>query len=151
MAEKSKSTPVLIAIGLYSLVKAVSLLLVAFGVHKLLGGNAGDMLHKWAQAVRVDPESRWAHLVISKVTGLSTGRMRELELGTLFYAGLFTVEGVGLVLRKRWAEYVAIISTVLFLPIEVIELYQHVSAVRIAVLVANVVMVVYLVWAVRRK
>jgi uncharacterized membrane protein (DUF2068 family) len=59
-------------------------------------------------------------------------------------------EGIGLALRKRWAEYLTIISTASLLPLEVYEILKRASAPKIVVLLANIAIVVYLVLEVRR-
>jgi uncharacterized membrane protein (DUF2068 family) len=59
-------------------------------------------------------------------------------------------EGVGLALRKRWAEYLTIISTASLLPLEVYEIAKGASPAKILVLLANIAIVVYLVIEVRR-
>ena len=45
------------------------------------------------------------------------------------------------VTEKRWAEWVTLIVTASFVPIEVYELARHESAVRVGTLVLNVVVV----------
>jgi uncharacterized membrane protein (DUF2068 family) len=56
---------------------------------------------------------------------------------------VFIVEGVGLLLRRRWAEYLAVIATASFLPLEIYELVERVEASRALLVLAN--LVVYLV------
>ena len=68
----------------------------------------------------------------------------------ILYAGLFGVEGVGLWMGKRWAEYLTIIATSSFVPFEVYELIRHASWQRGATLGINLLVVGYLVWKVRR-
>ena len=61
---------------------------------------------------------------------------------------MFT-EGVGLLLRKRWAEYFTIFATASFIPLEVYELIKHFSLAKIAVIVINGLVVWYLILRVR--
>jgi uncharacterized membrane protein (DUF2068 family) len=49
----------------------------------------------------------------------------ELSVRTFLYAGLFTTEGIGLLLRKCWAEYFTIVTTGGLIPLEVYELWRH--------------------------
>jgi uncharacterized membrane protein (DUF2068 family) len=77
-------------------------------------------------------------------------KLKALSVGTFFYSGLFLTEGIGLALRKRWAEYLTIISTASLLPLEIYEIVKDVSAAKIVVLLANIAVVVYLVIEVRR-
>jgi uncharacterized membrane protein (DUF2068 family) len=62
----------------------------------------------------------------------------------VFYGVLQLVEGVGLWRLKRWGEYFAVVATSLFLPLEVYELTEKVTALRVGALVLNVVAVLYL-------
>ncbi|MCW2599861.1 MAG: putative rane protein [Frankiales bacterium] len=69
--------------------------------------------------------------------------------GLLAYAVLQIVEGVGLFLLKRWGEYVAVIGTSAFLPLEVYELTHQVSVLKVLALVINLAAVFYLVYSKR--
>ena len=60
------------------------------------------------------------------------------------YGLLQLIEGVGLWLLKRWGEYFAVVATSLFLPLEVYELTEKVTVLRIGALLINVAAVVYL-------
>ncbi|MES4906587.1 MULTISPECIES: DUF2127 domain-containing protein [unclassified Streptomyces] len=60
------------------------------------------------------------------------------------YAIVEIVEGVGLWLLKRWAEYLAVVATAAFLPLEIYELTEKVSWLKIATLVVNVLAVLYI-------
>lgn len=55
------------------------------------------------------------------------------------------IEGVGLWLAKRWGEYFAVVATSLFLPVEIYELTEKVTALRVGVFVVNIAAVVWLV------
>ena len=145
-----QSSIVLVGIGLIKLIKATLLILVGLGLHRLLKGDAAETLHHWVRAIRVDPESRYIHLAIEKITGVPPKRLHELSIGTFIYAGVFLLEGTGLVLRKRWAEYFTVISTTGLLPLEVYELFHHPTWVKAVVLTLNVAIVVYLIWGLYR-
>jgi uncharacterized membrane protein (DUF2068 family) len=68
-----------------------------------------------------------------------------VAVGLLAYAALQLVEGVGLFLLKRWGEYVAVVATSAFLPLEVYELTEHATPLKAGALVVNLVAVFYLV------
>jgi uncharacterized membrane protein (DUF2068 family) len=48
------------------------------------------------------------------------------------------VEGVDLWRRRRWAEYLSIIATASFIPLEIYDLKKEVSASKVGALVLNV-------------
>ena len=70
-------------------------------------------------------------------------------VGLLAYAALQLTEAVGLWLLKRWGEYVAVVGTSAFVPLEVYELTHHVTWLKVVALVINLAAVVYLVWTKR--
>jgi uncharacterized membrane protein (DUF2068 family) len=55
------------------------------------------------------------------------------------------LEGIGLYLERRWAEYLALLGTGGFLPIELYELVHAFSWTKLGVLVFNGLIVAYLV------
>jgi len=50
---------------------------------------------------------------------------------------------------RRWGEYFAVIATCVFLPLEVYELTEKVTALRLGAFVINVAAVVWLLWSKR--
>ena len=56
-----------------------------------------------------------------------------------------TVEAIGLWRRKVWAEWLVIVVTASFLPFEVWELIRQPAPIKLAALVLNVAVLVYLV------
>lgn len=73
----------------------------------------------------------------------------EVAAALLVYALIELVEGVGLWLAKRWAEYLTVVATAAFLPLEVYELTEKVSGLKIGTLALNVLAVVYILVAKR--
>ena len=65
------------------------------------------------------------------------------------YGVLELLEATGLWLMQRWGEYVAVVATSLFLPLEIYEIIEKLTVLRIAALVINLFLVVYLIWTKR--
>ena len=61
------------------------------------------------------------------------------------YALLQLAEGIGLWSLKRWGEYVAVVGTSIFIPLEVYELTKHITYLKVTALAINVALVVYLI------
>ena len=58
-------------------------------------------------------------------------------------------EAVGLWLGRRWAEYLTFVATTLLLPLELYELTHKLSPLKVATLVLNVAVAVWLLRAKR--
>ncbi|HEV2378001.1 MAG TPA: DUF2127 domain-containing protein [Streptosporangiaceae bacterium] len=72
-----------------------------------------------------------------------------LAMGLAVYAVIELVEAVGLWQGRRWGEYFAAAATSLFLPYEIYDLIVKITWLRVAALVVNLLLVVYLVSAKR--
>ncbi len=144
--DKQRSKSTIRLIGVFKLVKATLLVLLAFGVLRALHGDVADTIHELAKALRVDPHGEMMEGLVAKVSGVSPERLKLLGFGTLAYAALFTVEGIGLLLGKVWAEWLTVVSTSGFIPLEVILLVRHVTWTHVATLVVNLLVVAYLLY-----
>ncbi|MEZ0090570.1 DUF2127 domain-containing protein [Streptacidiphilus sp. EB129] len=67
----------------------------------------------------------------------------------LGYALIEIVEAFGLWAAKRWAEYLTVVATAAFLPLEVYELTHKISYLKIGTLLLNVAAVLYILLAKR--
>ena len=76
-----------------------------------------------------------------------TARQSTLNIiaaGLFLYGALQLAEGIGLWSLKRWGEYVAVVGTTLFIPLEIYELTDKVTLLRLGAFAVNVAAVLYL-------
>lgn len=141
----------LLLIAIFKLIKGILLLAVGVGAIRLLHRDvAGTVMH-WINLLRVDPDNRLIHRLLTHVLWVSPNQLKALSVGTFVFAGLYLTEGTGLLLRKRWAEYFTIITTAGLIPLELYEMARHLTAGKVAILAVNVAIVMYLVVRVRRR
>jgi uncharacterized membrane protein (DUF2068 family) len=137
-------------IAAFKLLKGFALLAVGIGAMKLLHKDVAALVEHWIGVFQVDPHSHFIHELLKKLSILDDRRLKELSVGTFIYAAIFFTEGIGLALRKRWAEYFTIIVTASLLPLEVYVLAKHPSVGEVFALVINLAVVAYLVRELRR-
>ena len=143
---------VLLAIALFKLVKAV--LLIALGVAAISLERDAHLLTSLRGFVRslgLDAHSGLINRAFAKALGIDHRHLQALAVGTFVYAAVFLVEGTGLLLRKRWAEYLTTIITASFIPLEIYEMAHQPSVLKAAGIALNVAIVVYLVIRLRQK
>ena len=102
-------------IALFKLIKGMLLVAAGIGALRLLHRDVADVVERWIDVLRVDPDNRFIHSVLVKVLTVNDRSLKEISAGTFAYAALFLTEGTGLLLRKRWAQYFTIIVTGSFL------------------------------------
>jgi uncharacterized membrane protein (DUF2068 family) len=69
-----------------------------------------------------------------------------LAISGLAYAALEATEGVGLALRRRWAEYLTVIATGILIPYEAYEVVLHATLFKVGALALNIAVVGYLAY-----
>ena len=147
-----RSDAALWLIGAFKIVKGTILVLLALVVHRLLAeGDFSASIHALAFELHLRPEGRLVGRTLSRIGDINPATLRHASAGILVYAALLYTEGVGLVLRQRWAEYLTVVMTGVFVPFEVYEILQHATLTRFVILLANVAIVVYLVLRLRRE
>ncbi|HXI84811.1 MAG TPA: DUF2127 domain-containing protein [Verrucomicrobiae bacterium] len=134
-----------IVIGVFKLVKGALLLAFGLGALSLIHKDATEVIRHWAHVFQVDTDSKFVQYWLVEI-GLVQKRDLPLVVTTsLFYSALLSTEGVGLLMEKVWAEYLTSIITASFIPIEIYALVRHTTVVRICLLLANALVVTYLV------
>ena len=139
-----------------------SLILVAYAVAGIIGlipitpGGLGiveasltglkdlPLLRPIAQKLNFNLDDSSMVHTIRSVIEARTSTLAAVALGLLVYGILQFVEATGLWLLKRWGEYFAVVATSLGLPIEVYELTEKITVIRVGALVINVAAVIYL-------
>ncbi len=124
------------------------MLLVAFGfaeiihLHIDLEESAQNLLY----FLHIDPDRRISHALIHLA-----GRMMDANLLTvlaiaLLYSSLRFIESYGLWRQRVWAEWLAIISGAVYLPLEFYHLVRRPNLLHWAILLINIAIVLYIAW-----
>ncbi len=101
----------------------------------------------------LDPFFRQIHFKVSdsstvtsieKILHAKSSTLTGIGIALILYAALQIAEGIGLWSLKRWGEYVAVVGTTAFIPLEIYELVDKISWLKIVILIINVAAVVYL-------
>jgi uncharacterized membrane protein (DUF2068 family) len=108
-------------------------------------------LRDWAGDLGLDPSRHVVSSAIDRMAALSPHTLVMLGAGAIGYGVRELIEGIGLLRRRRWAEYLTVVATCLFVPLEVWELARHATLLKVGGLVVNLAIVDYLVWNLRRR
>jgi uncharacterized membrane protein (DUF2068 family) len=136
-------------IALFKFCKAALLIVVGLGALELLQPDMAARAQQWVDMLAASSDRRAVQRVISWLSGVSPLHLEVVGIGAFLYAALFTTEGIGLWLAKRWAEYLTVVASLLFVPLEVFELARRVSPSRLTALAVNLGVVIYLIARVR--
>lgn len=152
-------------LGIYMLLKAVAL--TALGHYASAMGHTGlhgerhpstaeermERLDRLMSYVHLDPKGKVLGALLRRITDIEPRRLHWVAIASYFYAGLHLLEGIGLVGRWRWGEWVVVISTTALIPFEYWEyLHAHTGQqllVRLCVIVVNCAIAGYFVYRLR--
>jgi uncharacterized membrane protein (DUF2068 family) len=84
---------------------------------------------------------------LNNLFSLSTGRLYLYGIAIAAYAAVNGLEAVGLWRARRWAEYLTLFEVTVLVPLEIYELTEKVSTLRVLTLVINLAIVVYLLYS----
>jgi uncharacterized membrane protein (DUF2068 family) len=124
--------------------KAVTLTAVGIILLATRHDDPADLLTRFALTVHLPLSSELFDRALRFALNLTVGKQIALAITAFGYAVLMGSEGFALYLRKPWARWFTIGATSSLLPIEVYEIVREVHLLRVAVLLANVAVVIYL-------
>ncbi|MFI4866430.1 MAG: DUF2127 domain-containing protein [Steroidobacterales bacterium] len=135
-------------IALFKFAKALLLIATSYGVHKLLNTAVVERLFTWSAALSDDHfERKLLMRALTWVEGLGAKKIQIFLAVTIAYTAVVLAEGIGLWLRRAWAEWLTVIATSSLIPFELWELIMRPPGRRLAIgvtLLLNLVIVWYL-------
>lgn len=146
------------ALALDRAVRCLIFFVVAAGVVKVSGSRERlqvafeqdlPLLQPLADQIGWDPENSKVIRHLAEVFALSSSTLLWIAVALAAYATIELVEAVGLWLMQRWGEYFAVVATSAFLPLEIYELSEKVTVLRVVALTINVAAVAWLLWSKR--
>jgi uncharacterized membrane protein (DUF2068 family) len=139
----AKSNLALVAIGVFKLVKCVSLFALGVALVHWRGQDLGVAASLWLNDLWVGRS--FVDKIVLKLSSLDGRTIDEIAVGSFMYAVLLLVEGIGLCRRKRWAEFLTVGITASLLPFELYELTRRLTLTRAIIMAANLGILWYLI------
>ena len=146
----AKSARGLQVIAWFKLAYAALSIVATVAIVHLFHKNVVAHAESWLDFFRVDSDHRWVGALLWRLKLVHTRELHLLAAMSGFYAALFAVEGVGLAMKQRWAEYLTLVATGLFIPLELYELCKEPSVAKGVLLVINAAVVAYIAVVIRR-
>lgn len=133
------------SIALFEAAKGLLAVAAACGVLSFRHTDLHAAIDAFLLRHNIDPEQHYARLFIESVAAATNHHAGEIAALALVYAVIRLVEGYGLWQGKHWAEWFAVISAAIYLPLEVQHFGHHATLVNAGVIFFNLMIVVYLV------
>jgi uncharacterized membrane protein (DUF2068 family) len=132
------------AIATFEAIKGLLAILLGLGLLTLLHKDVEQVAESLLLHLHIGEERRISHSLLRLAEHTTDARLWAIAGGALAYASVRFAEAYGLWHRRVWAEWFALLSGTLYLPLEIYKLVEHSSFVHWVVLLGNVAIVLYM-------
>lgn len=140
-------------VAAFEAAKGVLVLLVGFGLLTVVDQDVQSVAEELVRTLHLNPANHLPRIFLDAVERVGDTRLWLLAALALGYAGLRLAEAYGLWFQRRWAEWFAVASGSLYVPLEVYAIWHRESWVRVGTLVVNIAIVAFMaltLWQRRR-
>jgi uncharacterized membrane protein (DUF2068 family) len=131
-------------VAVFEAAKGVTALLLSIILLTVRHKDIQEIARQMLAAVHVNPDRRFYHDIMQAAGKVTSHGIWLFVFGVVVYAIVRFVEAGGLWREREWAEWFALLSGAMYLPWEIYELVRHANIWKWLVLVANIVIVLYL-------
>lgn len=132
------------AVALLEAGKGIIVLLLGFGMFALLHTGMDEGAEQITEFLHVNPEGKLSRVFLNLADHTTTKTIWLLAIGALLYSAVRATEAYGLWHQREWAQWFALLSGALYLPGELYSLLQHANRLKWGLLVANVLVVLFM-------
>ncbi|HEX5244225.1 MAG TPA: DUF2127 domain-containing protein [Tepidisphaeraceae bacterium] len=140
----------LAVIAAYKLLKAIASIAGAIFILRIRNRDLEELAWRLLEKIGANSERWLATHVLLFISKLNPQKLLTVALIMFGYSVIYTLEGVGLFMEKTWAEWLTVIQTGLLMPWELYEIARRPSLAHFGIFVANLIVVLYLVWRLKR-
>lgn len=134
------------AIAVLEALKGVAVVLLSFGILTLLHKDVEEVAENMLFHLHISPVHRIGETVLHAASKITDTRLWEFTIGGLAYAAVRFTEAWGLWHSRVWAEWFALLSGAMYLPLEIARLIERPNWLHIAILGINILIVLYMLY-----
>jgi uncharacterized membrane protein (DUF2068 family) len=134
------------AVALFEAAKGALVIAAGLGLLALLHRDAQDTAESIVRHLHLNPARHYPRIFIEAAGRLTDHRLHLLAAGAFVYAAVRLAEAYGLWHMRPWAEWLAILSTGLYLPVEAYEVMRRLTWTRSTIFVLNALVLALLVY-----
>jgi uncharacterized membrane protein (DUF2068 family) len=138
-------------VALFEGAKGLLVLVTGFGLLSYIHRDLHEAAVQLVRHLHMNPAGHYPRIFLDLADRVDSTQLWAMAAGALVYAVVRFAEAAGLWLRRSWAEWFAVLTGGLYLPVELYEVIQKVTWPRVTVLVINGVIVGYLILEMARS
>ncbi len=126
--------------------KGVIVVLAGLGLFSMRHRDIWGVAESFLEFLHANPYRHYVGVFIDLVSRLSDVRLWKIAVAASLYTSVRFVEAFGLWYALPWAEWMAAISGVIYIPFEIADLIHHPTWIRLLILLVNVCIVLYMLY-----
>ena len=138
-------------IACFEAFKGLMVVLTGVGLLSLLHRDVLGIAHDFINALHISASHHLTDVFLKLADNLNDAKLWQFASFAFLYAAVRFIEAYGLWRDRRWAEWFAVLSGGVYVPIELYEMVMHFSVVKLAVFLFNLAIVAYLFYNLQRK
>jgi uncharacterized membrane protein (DUF2068 family) len=132
-------------IAIYELVKGAFVLIVGLGLLTFIHKDLQAFGESLILLMHFNPAHHYPRIFLDFISRFSDMNFMLLAAGAFFYSMIRFIEAYGLWYERKWAEWMAILSGAMYLPIEIYEMTKLINWPRVLITAGNFAIVIYLI------
>lgn len=138
-------------VAVFEAAKGLLVLVAGFGLLTIIHKQAQQVTEEIVEQFHLNPAHHFPHIFIDLLDNITNRQLWLLALFAFAYAAIRLSEAYGLWLGRRWAEWLAVATGSIYVPIEVYELIARATWVKLFILLVNLGIVVFMGCKLREK
>jgi len=133
-------------VAVFEALKGILILIAGFGLLSLIHRDLQEIAEEIVRHLHVNPARHYPRVFIEAASHVNDSKLKFMAAMAFLYSSVRFVEAYGLWHLRAWAEWFAIISGSLYLPLEIYGLFEHATWIKATVLLVNAGIVIYMVY-----
>jgi uncharacterized membrane protein (DUF2068 family) len=136
-------------VALVEAAKGAVVLLAGFGLLALIHEDVQSLAEMLVHRLHLNAARRYPRIFLDVASNLTDSRLWLLAGLAMLYACVRGVEAYGLWQGRAWAEWFALVTATVYVPLEILAIIRHVTWIKVLALVVNVAVVGYMAHVLR--
>lgn len=138
-------------VALFEGAKGLLVLLVGFELLSFIHKDIHEAAMRLVEHFHLNPASHYPRIFLDVMENVNDTKLWSMAIVAAMYSVARMIEAVGLWLKQKWAEWFAILTGGMYIPVEIYEVAQRVTWPRVTLLFVNVGVVAYLLFVLIRN
>jgi len=131
--------------------KGLLVLLVGLGLLEFIHKDLHLVAEQLVRQFHLNPARHYPRIFIDAINHLTDGQLLAMAFSALLYSAVRIAEAIGLWLQRQWAQWFGLLSSGLYIPVELFEITRGTTWPKATVLLVNAGVVGYLAFILYRS